>query len=326
MALITVSEAAKRCGVSTQTILNWGERGIITLKKTKGKSGRKWYHVDNKQIDELCNVSQDIMETKKVLQNELDELKKQKQEVDNALSDMRNQLRLVRTIKSMKTSKDFLQSVISMAFELCVINERERKVLSMFIDGFSIDDIGAELCLSGARILQLFTRACRRIAHVLDVKEKIEELDELKHKHEELSCAFATLKSEYEEMTKNSQEAQLHFKTEEEKMAYLAETDSLCNLLTTRLIDVEYNTRQGYKYLSVRALNCLRIADLDTLGDLVQCNKTDLLKFRNFGKKSLTEINDMLESLGLSFGMDVKTIYMQRAMLHIDDETNKDIC
>ena len=326
MALITVSEAAKRCGVSTQTILNWGERGIITLKKTKGKDGRKWYHVDNKQIDELCNVSQDIMETKKVLQKELDELKKQKQEVDNALYDMRNQLRLVRTIKSMKTSKDFLQSVVSMACSLYIIKDRERKVLSMFIDGFSIDDIGAELCLSGARVLQLFSRACRCIAHVLDIKEKIEELDELKHKHEELSCAFATLKSEYDAVAKKIQKDGLNFKTEEEKMAYLAETDSLCNLLTTRLIDVEYNTPRGYKYLSVRALNCLRAANLDTLGDLVQCSRSDLLKFRNFGKKSLTEIQDMLESLGLSFGMDVKAIYMQRAMLHTDDGTNKDIC
>ena len=67
-------------------------------------------------------------------------------------------------------------------------------------------------------------------------------------------------------------------------------------LLKTKLVDM---------YLSVRALNCLKAADVETLGDLVQFNKTDLLKFRNFGKKSLTELDDLLESLNLSFGTDI---------------------
>ena len=67
-------------------------------------------------------------------------------------------------------------------------------------------------------------------------------------------------------------------------------------LLKTKLVDMD---------LSVRALNCLKAADVDTLGDLVQYNKTDLLKFRNFDKKSLTELDDLLESLNLSFGTDI---------------------
>ena len=67
-------------------------------------------------------------------------------------------------------------------------------------------------------------------------------------------------------------------------------------LLKTKLVDMD---------LSVRALNCLKAADVETLGDLVQFNKTDLLKFRNFGKKSLTELDDLLESLSLSFGTDI---------------------
>jgi DNA-directed RNA polymerase subunit alpha len=57
--------------------------------------------------------------------------------------------------------------------------------------------------------------------------------------------------------------------------------------------------------LSVRALNCLKAADVDTVGDLVRFNKNDLLKFRNFGKKSLTELDELLETLNLSFGMDI---------------------
>jgi DNA-directed RNA polymerase subunit alpha len=56
--------------------------------------------------------------------------------------------------------------------------------------------------------------------------------------------------------------------------------------------------------LSVRALNCLKAAEVDTVADLVSYTKADLMKFRNFGKKSLTELEDLVSNLGLSFGMD----------------------
>jgi len=67
-------------------------------------------------------------------------------------------------------------------------------------------------------------------------------------------------------------------------------------LLKTKLTDLE---------LSVRALNCLKAADVETLGELCGYHRHDLLKFRNFGKKSLTELDEKLESLNLSFGMDI---------------------
>ena len=64
--------------------------------------------------------------------------------------------------------------------------------------------------------------------------------------------------------------------------------------------------------LSVRTLNCLKAADVETLGDLVQFNKTDLLKFRNFGKKSLSELDDFLERLNISFGTDISKYKLDR--------------
>jgi DNA-directed RNA polymerase subunit alpha len=67
-------------------------------------------------------------------------------------------------------------------------------------------------------------------------------------------------------------------------------------LLKTKLVDMD---------LSVRALNCLKAADVETLGELVSFNKNDLLKFRNFGKKSLTELEDLVQAKGLQFGMNV---------------------
>ena len=77
---------------------------------------------------------------------------------------------------------------------------------------------------------------------------------------------------------------------------YDEESLHMRQLLKTRLIDMD---------LSVRALNCLKAAEVDTLGDLVSYNKNDLMKFRNFGKKSLTELEELVVLKGLSFGMDL---------------------
>ena len=74
-------------------------------------------------------------------------------------------------------------------------------------------------------------------------------------------------------------------------------------LLKTKLVDLD---------LSVRALNCLKAAEVDTLGDLVKYNKNDLLKFRNFGKKSLTELDDKLKSMNLTFGMDISKFKLEK--------------
>jgi DNA-directed RNA polymerase subunit alpha len=74
-------------------------------------------------------------------------------------------------------------------------------------------------------------------------------------------------------------------------------------LLKTKLVDLD---------LSVRALNCLKAAEVETLGELVAFNKQDLLKFRNFGKKSLTELDELVRSKGLEFGMNVSKFKLDK--------------
>jgi DNA-directed RNA polymerase subunit alpha len=89
-----------------------------------------------------------------------------------------------------------------------------------------------------------------------------------------------TLENEVKTETEEFDESSLHMR----------------QLLKTKLVDMD---------LSVRALNCLKAADVETLGDLVSYAKSDLLKFRNFGKKSLTELEDLVDNKGLTFGMNV---------------------
>ncbi len=84
---------------------------------------------------------------------------------------------------------------------------------------------------------------------------------------------------------------------------YDEESLHMRQLLKTKLIDMD---------LSVRALNCLKAAEVDTLGDLVSFNKNDLMKFRNFGKKSLTELEELVLLKGLSFGMDLSKYKLEK--------------
>jgi len=84
---------------------------------------------------------------------------------------------------------------------------------------------------------------------------------------------------------------------------YDEESLHMRQLLKTKLVDMD---------LSVRALNCLKAAEVETLGDLVSFNKNDLMKFRNFGKKSLTELEELVMLKGLSFGMDLSKYKLER--------------
>lgn len=86
--------------------------------------------------------------------------------------------------------------------------------------------------------------------------------------------------------------------------SYDEESLHMRQLLKTNLVDMD---------LSVRALNCLKAAEVDTLGELVSYNKNDLMKFRNFGKKSLTELEELVSTKGLNFGMDLSKYKLDKA-------------
>jgi DNA-directed RNA polymerase subunit alpha len=107
----------------------------------------------------------------------------------------------------------------------------------------------------------------------------------------------------YHFMLFSDEKIQLESTTSETNEEFDEEVLHMRQLLKSKLADMN---------LSVRALNCLKAADVETLGDLVKYHKTDLLKFRNFGKKSLTELDDLLENLHLNFGMDITKYKLEK--------------
>lgn len=100
----------------------------------------------------------------------------------------------------------------------------------------------------------------------------------------------------YHFMLFSDEKMTLETKDDEDVEEFDEEVLHMRQLLKTKLADMD---------LSVRALNCLKSAEVETLGELVVFNKNDLLKFRNFGRKSLNELDDLLQNLNLSFGMDI---------------------
>ena len=124
---------------------------------------------------------------------------------------------------------------------------------------------------------------------VIDVKSdgSIHPKDALKEAAKILIYHFMLFSDE--KITLDSEEKYANEELDEEVL-------HMRQLLKTKLVDMD---------LSVRALNCLKAAEVETLGDLVRFNKNDLLKFRNFGKKSLTELDALLDSMNLTFGMDI---------------------
>lgn len=100
----------------------------------------------------------------------------------------------------------------------------------------------------------------------------------------------------YHFMLFSDEKITLETSEQEENEEFDEEVLLMRQLLKSKLVDMD---------LSVRALNCLKSAEVETLGELVVFNRNDLLKFRNFGKKSLTELDELLANLNLSFGMDI---------------------
>ncbi|MEY4861636.1 MAG: hypothetical protein RL059_1340 [Bacteroidota bacterium] len=189
-----------------------------------------------------------------------------------------------------------MESSVKLEIELTIIKGRgyvpaeENKNTSasfgtIFIDSIFTPIVNVRYSVENFRVEQK-TEYEKLIFHItsdgaIHPKEALKEAAKILIHHFMLfSDERITLDSESKAETEEFDETSLHMR----------------QLLKTKLVDMD---------LSVRALNCLKAADVEALGDLVAFAKSDLLKFRNFGKKSLTELEDLVDNKGLTFGMNV---------------------
>lgn len=306
MRLIQVQEAAKRLGVSRQTLENWGKNGTLKIR-TIGKTGNSHW-VDADTIEALSDTIQDVERSRKLLQEEQELIRADYRKESQLRKDIERELFMAGKFGVAVYCKEFYMSIPIMLCEIGLLNCREAQIMCDIINGKDIGEIAQDYCLTRSRIMQIFHKGCRKARELSTIKEQLDELHELRNEmarmKEELRITTNELK------VQRIAEQKMPEMDKEELIKYINEKDEMLKMLSTRLVDCN---------LSIRALNCLKSANIETIGDLIKSTRAYLLKFRNFGKKTLNELDDFLESIGLTFGTDVDKIYRDMLELRLQE-------
>ena len=297
--LISITEATKMIGVSRQTLENWGSRGIIKIKEMGDHGHAHW--VDQDTIEALADTMQDVEHGLQMLLAQKAELvaenKRLHEQIRNTRKEIIDRSRLTR----LSHAKDFYLSIPSMMENLGLLTTKEADVVRGIINGETFEQIGKKVGYTHDYVKRIYIKALRRSSEIKVMAERIEELDRVKKELEEAKQAIEMLDKQLKHQRKA--EYALLQKDKAERINIYKESDNQIKLLNKRLVDC---------HLTVRALNCLKSAEIDTVGDLARCNETDLMKLSNFGKKTLHELSELLSGLGLHFGMDIETVYRAR--------------
>ena len=184
-----------------------------------------------------------------------------------------------------------------------ILGERERVILKRYLDGCVFESIGDDFGLTRERVRQIIEKSLRKLDSLEPYGDIVSRCNELDAENRLMKATMKRQESELAELR-----YKMNHQTDEEKaLGALSEQDRLVvEQLNMKLVDMN---------LTVRALNCLKSVDMETFGDLVKCDKTTLLRCRNFGKKSLGELDDLLDAVSTSigikfyFGMDVQPYY-----------------
>lgn len=284
MERMTRNDAAAFLGVDPQTITNWVNKGLLGGYNDKS-SKRFWVNADDvKKYSEkykMLSVSEDLLD------REQKELLASERKVNAKMQMLMHDALNISSFSYEKIGSSF-----------CTLLEltsqggmREKKIMQAFFNGDRISNIAEEFELSRERVRQIVMKAVRKFNYA------IEELADLKQENN-------SLKEEIENV-----KMRLIMK-EGEKEEELSE-DVPPSVFSIRLVNCN---------LPVRVLNVTKAADIDTIGDLVQYSKFDMVKFRNFGMKSLVKLDEFIHEMGLEWGMDKAEIYA-RGIHRMKDDT-----
>ena len=314
--LIQLPEAARRLGLSDQTLRNWVAKGALTVKKV-GKA----HYVDEDTVNALSDTFEDVERSRLALEKLRGELDQERHDRWAEHRDEHLQRRYLNLCVEGSIRSVFFHVVVSLMVTYGSLNEREGAILQARLMGETLDSIGDEFGLTRERVRQITEKAIRKSRDITEISRRLSEVDALKADNEALRQTVLQLKKALKR--REDEERQEAERNEEERLQAFIKNDKICKLLSSKLVDYP---------LSVRVLNCLKSGDVrenydpqtrqwyrhtyvapcETIGDLCRMNKTDFLKLRNAGKKSLNELDEFLERLGLSFGMDVDKIYKER--------------
>ena len=306
MKLIKVREAAERLGISRQTIENWGKSGVLDIHKISKNS----HYVDAETIDALANTMQDVENTRKLLKQEQEKLEEDYRKERQLRRDVERELFVGGKLCSAVCCKEFYLSIPMMLCEIGLIRDAECVIMCKIIGGQGVSSIAEEYGLSRSRILQIFTKGCRKARELSGIKEQLYELQELRQENNRMKEEIKMMANELKMRLKAEQE--LKEMDEAERIKRVEESDALLKLYNTRVED--------YHQLSIRTRNILINAGVKTIGDLAKLTRHDFRCLRNAGKKSLMELEEFLNSIGVSFGTDVDKVYHEHIALYLSSK------
>lgn len=289
--LLSRDEAALLLDVTPQTISNWVEKGVL-----KGHFVDRLLKIDKATIEKYFDTLSDLAFIEKRIFAAKRDLQLAEKELEKNLDDTRSAIHLLGKGVPAHLLNEIFSAIIEASGD-DVLKEREKTILTMLLEGKDVEFVAEEYGLTRSRIMQIVSHAVRKLATVKTFSELRREYKQLVFDNTNFQNVIEALQNRVKKLERIN-----NIDT-----APVSEYDYLLGdkggtftaMMNTPVYDLD---------ISVRSLNCLKGADVDTLYDLVKCNKTDLMKFRNFGKKSLTELEDLLESLHLHFGMDVDAI------------------
>lgn len=289
--MISRQEAALLLDMTPQSVSNWIDKGLIKGHYVEGKQ----VMVDRHSIEVYFDKLSDLAFMEKRIDAMKAELTQLEASLQVKIKDMRKSDALFDEGNSSRVITATLQALYNVAGEE-LLSWREREVLKDLFEGKSILDVAADFSMTCSGISTLCVRTIAKIKEIQKYPSLHKECKELKAENKTLRLYVETLDRI---LATFQSKVDTEVPITEPNDVDAAELVHLKELLSTNIRDLDIN---------VRTFNCLKACDVETLGDAVRMNKADMLKMRNFGKRNLTLFEEYLESLGLTFGMDVDTI------------------
>ena len=303
--IIRRADVATMLGVTRQTITNWAQKGILHAKNI----GNEQYYSEE-EINQLALFATDYTKSQKLLLLEIDALKQDKKNVQLSRMDEIAKRRYLRLCGEYGITKDFFKAIINMLYEVGDLKATEADVLLQVLANRSYKEIAEEYGVTRERVRQIAGKAICKSREIKNLAEKIEHVKELEIDNTSLKIANKALMHEVQALR------ELKGVKVEEKPTKTLPTDELLAFLSTKVVDIHE--------LSVRAKNIMIYAcDRNykaTIADVCRFSKTDILKERNCGRKSLQEIVDYLDKHNASLGMDVEEIMKKRQEYMLNEE------
>ena len=289
--MISRQEAALLLDMTPQSVSNWIDKGLIKGHYVEGKQVMVDRHSIEVYFDKLSDLA--------FMEKRIDAMKAELTQLESSLQvkikDMRKSDALFDEGNSSRVITATLQALYNVAGEE-LLSWREREVLKDLFEGKSLYDVSREHYMSYSGMANLCVRSIAKIRELKKYPSLYKEYKELKAENQPLRLYVETL-DRILATFQNKVDSEIPVTEPNDEDA--EELSHLKELLSTRIRDLDIN---------MRTFNCLRAADAETLADVVRMSKNDLLRHRNFGKKCLTQLEDYIESLGLTFGMDVDSI------------------